>query len=182
MKDQVQWDSYTTLFLDRDGTINTRKRGGYISSWKEFEFLPGALEAIYRFSHTFEHIIIVTNQQGIGKGLMTHEELNLIHENMITEIKNSKGRVDQIYYCPHLDIFNPLCRKPNPGMAFQAQEDFPQIVFENSIMVGDTDSDIIFGNQLGMFTVRIKDGQNEENEIADLKVKSLFELSQIINT
>lgn len=172
--------NYDTIFLDRDGTINRRIVDGYVTSWEEFEFLPGVLEALYRFSQHFDPIIIVTNQQGIGREIMTHEELAVIHNHMIDEIQKNQGRIDQIYYCPQLKVFNPLCRKPNPGMAMQAQEDYPSIDFNRSIMVGDTDSDIQFGKNLGMFTVRITNNDSEVNVYADITVDSLLEFSNMI--
>ncbi len=145
------------LFLDRDGTINRRIVDGYVMCIEEFEFLPGALEAIFKCSDLFERIFIVTNQQGIGKEIMTHEELNEVHQYMVDEINNANGRIDQIYYCPTLAIHDPLCRKPQPGMAMQAQSDFPEVDFEDSIMIGDMPSDIEFGNRLGMETVLLCD-------------------------
>ncbi len=178
MKSVDIFSNFNTLFLDRDGTINRRIVDGYVRSWEEFEFLPGVMEAMFRFSTIFDNIIVVTNQQGIGKGLMTHEELTRIHERMVDDIKQNQGRIDQIYYCPQLKIFNPLCRKPNPGMAIQAQEDFPSIVYERSIMVGDADSDILFGKNLGMLTVRIAHPDNEVNVPADITVDSLLEFSK----
>ncbi len=145
------------LFLDRDGTINRRIVDGYVMSKEEFEFLPGALEAIFRCKDLFERIFIVTNQQGIGKEIMTHEELNEVHQFMIDEINNANGHIDQIYYCPTLAIHEPLCRKPQPGMAMQAQADFPEVDFLDSIMIGDMPSDIEFGNRLGMETVLLSE-------------------------
>ena len=175
-------DHYDTLFLDRDGTINRRIIDGYVTSWDDFEFLPGVLEAMYHINKLFDPIIIVTNQQGIGKDIMTHEELAMIHNQMVETIHKNHGRVDQIYYCPQLKIFNPLCRKPNPGMAIQAMEEFPQIQCERSIMVGDADSDIEFGKNLGMLTVRINDPNLEINVPADITVNSLMEFWEYINT
>jgi D-glycero-D-manno-heptose 1,7-bisphosphate phosphatase len=178
MKSMDIYKDYDTLFLDRDGTINRRIVDGYVTSWEEFEFLPGVLEALYRFSQNFDPIIIVTNQQGVGRDIMTHEELGVIHNNMVEVIKENQGRIDQIYYCPQLKVFNPLCRKPNPGMAMQAQEDFPSIDFNRSIMIGDTDSDIQFGKNLGMLTVRISNKDSEVNVSADITVDSLLEFSK----
>lgn len=142
-----------TLFLDRDGTINRRLPNDYVKAINEFEFLPKALDAIKVFSQLFKYIIIVTNQQGIGKEIMTADELHKVHDKMTKDIIASGGYIDQIYFCPHLAIEDPMCRKPNPGMAFQAAEDFPDIVFKKSLMIGDTISDMEFGHQLGMYTI-----------------------------
>lgn len=179
MNEKISIDPSWTLFLDRDGTINRRLINDYVKNIGEFEFLPKALEGIYELSPLFETIVIVTNQQCIGKEIISHEELAEVHNYMMQGITSANGRIDQIYYCPELAAFNPICRKPNPGMALQAKEDFPQIEFEKSIMVGDTLSDMQFGKQLGMKTVLILDGTNANIE-ADLKVPNLKNLASYL--
>jgi len=124
-------------------------------------------------------IVIVTNQQCIGREIITHEELKEVHDHMMDGITAAQGRIDQIYYCPELAVYEPLCRKPNPGMAIQAQEEFPNIDFEKSIMVGDTLSDMQFGKRLGMTTVLVLDGTNADIE-ADLKVSDLKNLASYL--
>lgn len=143
-----------TLFLDRDGVINV-KVDGYVTTPQNFHFLQGVLDTLPRLSDIFAQIIIVTNQQGIGKGLMTHDDLHSIHSKMLRNIELADGRIDNIYYCPYLAAEEAPCRKPNPGMALQAAQDYPAITFAQSVMIGDSDSDIAFGNLLGMTTVRI---------------------------
>jgi D-glycero-D-manno-heptose 1,7-bisphosphate phosphatase len=154
-----------TLFLDRDGVINERLDNDYIKTWEEFRFLPGVLEAMGHFSNIFSRIIIVTNQAGIEKGILTHEDLRNIHDQMMEYIIYHGGRVDEIYYCPYKPDLDPLCRKPNPGMALEANKDYPEINFLQSVMVGDSDSDIIFGNRLGMKTVLV--GNKGHNSFTD---------------
>ncbi len=138
-----------TLFLDRDGVINKRLVGDYVKSVEEFEFLDGSLDAICQFSEIFGVIVIVTNQQGIGKGLMTKDDLNSIHAGMLEQIKKYGGRVDHVFYCPELAADNPECRKPNTGMGLKAKSMFPQIDFKKSLMLGDSISDMKFGEGLG---------------------------------
>lgn len=145
----------SALFLDRDGVINRRLVGQYVRSWKEFAFLPGVLDAIAILSEFYRRIFIVTNQQGIGKGLMTHEDLQVIHRNMREQIHAEGGRIDSIYYCPDLANSGSLRRKPAPGMALEAATDFPDIDLKQSVMIGDTESDIAFGNQAGMQSVLV---------------------------
>jgi histidinol-phosphate phosphatase family protein len=171
---------HNTLFLDRDGTINRRIVNGYVGSEDNFEFLPGVLEALYKANTRFEHIFIVTNQQGIGKEIITEEEVRQVHQYMMSQIVKNGGRIDQIYVCPHLSVFNPLCRKPNPGMAIQAQEDFPEIDFASSIMVGDADSDIEFGNNLGMYTVQVRENHHPLVSEPDTVVNSLLEFMNMV--
>ena len=168
-----QW----TLFLDRDGVINKKLDGDYVKKVGEFVFLEGALEAITRFSSFFQRVLVVTNQQGIGKGIMTHEDLRQVHSFMEKGVKAAGGKLDKIYYCPELAAHNAPCRKPNTGMAEQAQKDFPEINFQKSIMIGDSPSDIEMGKRLKMLTVYIGDETFQE---ADLVCNSLFEFSQLL--
>lgn len=180
-----KFNSEWTLFLDRDGVINERIPGEYVKSWEEFKFLPGVLESMEVFASSFRRIFIVTNQAGIEKGLYTHENLNHIHEQMMEYIQYHGGRVDEIYYCPFKSDLDPLCRKPNPGMALQAKKDFPSIDFTKSIMIGDSDSDIAFGNNLGMKTILVgHKGENSfstPNSIPDSKVDSLADVANYIS-
>ncbi|NCC73676.1 MAG: HAD-IIIA family hydrolase [Sphingobacteriia bacterium] len=144
-----------TLFLDRDGVINQRLKGDYVKQWEEFSFISGTLKALETFGNVFGRIIVVTNQQGVGKGLMTMSDLNHIHTRMTEEVKKAGGRIDKVYSCTQLKSDRPFCRKPNPGMALLARKDFPEIRFKQSIMAGDSMSDLKFGKQLGMLTVLI---------------------------
>ena len=172
-------DSSWTLFLDRDGTINERIEG-YITEWEEFHFLAKAIDAIAGFSSIFGKIIVVTNQQGIDKELMTHEDLNNIHAKMMEVLDYFDGRIDEIYYEPSLAVYDSPRRKPDIGMGLDAQKDFPSINFRKSIMIGDTLSDMQFGKKLGMKTVWIKNtmelkNQNEINKFTDFSVSSLYD-------
>jgi D-glycero-alpha-D-manno-heptose 1-phosphate guanylyltransferase len=145
-------DSRWTLFLDRDGVINHEKKDEYVLNKSEFKFYDGVLEAMKLFPSKFNNIVIVTNQRGIGKGLMTEDDLTSIHEHMLAEIQSNGGKVDKIYYCTSTEktAFN---RKPNPGMALLAKNDFPEIDFSKSIMVGNKLTDMLFGRNAGIFTV-----------------------------
>jgi histidinol-phosphate phosphatase family protein len=148
-------DRSWALFLDRDGVINRRIMGGYVIIPDEFEFLPGVLTALKTAAKLFNRIIVVTNQQGVGKGLMTEKQLQEVHDYMIEKIKEAGGRIDKIYVSTHLEAENNPMRKPNPGMAFQAKKDFPDIVLSKSIMIGDTENDMIFARNAKMKAVFI---------------------------
>ena len=145
---------YTTLFLDRDGVIN-EKIDGYVQTYSEFKFIDGVLESLKHLSEYFKKIIIVTNQQGIGKKIMTSDDLDRLHESMINEINLFGGRIDKIYYCPCLESENCACRKPNSGMLLEAKNDFPSIKFKNSILLGDSDTDIIAAENIGVKAVKV---------------------------
>lgn len=149
-------DPTWTLFLDRDGVINERIMGGYVTSPEEFVFLPKLPETIARLGKKFHRVIVVTNQQGIGKGLMTERNLLQIHTYMCDQVHLAGGRIDKCYFAPNLKGAEDDMRKPGPVMAELAKMEFPEIEFERSIMVGDTDSDILFGRNVGMKTVRVR--------------------------
>lgn len=179
-----QIDASWTLFLDRDGVINFNKDDSYVFHRGEFKFIPGAIEAIRKLSGVFGKIFIVTNQRGIGKGLMDIEALHDIHEHMIEEITQGGGRIDGLYYCPALDDKNPE-RKPNPGMLLEAAHMFPEIEFSKSIVVGDKMSDMLLGRNVGAFTVMVDPMGKisaEEHPDIDLMVGSLAKFEQNISS
>jgi D-glycero-D-manno-heptose 1,7-bisphosphate phosphatase len=143
------------LFLDRDGVINIEKYKDYIHHWDEFRFYDGAVEAIAGLSKLFDRVIIVTNQKGVGKGITLVQNLDTIHANMQQAIVAAGGKIDATFYCPDLDDNSPN-RKPNPGMAFQAKNAFPEIDFSKSLMVGNNLSDMHFGRNAGMKTAFVR--------------------------
>ena len=175
-----QIDATWTLFLDRDGVINERVFGGYITKVDEFKFLPGVESAIAGLTRKFNRLIVVTNQQGIGKGLMTERNVLEIHSYMCDRVHLEGGKIDKCYFAPNLKGAEDDLRKPNPEMANMAKMEFSEIEFKRSVMIGDTDSDILFGKNVGMFTVRIKTEEPIGLE-ADLTVDSLNEFLKRIN-
>ena len=154
-----------TLFLDRDGVINKKLDNDYVKHWAEFEFLEGVTDAIKYLNTCFSKIVVVTNQQGIGKGIYRTEDLELIHGNMLYEIAFYGGKIDKVYFSPHLHAAGHPTRKPGIGMALQARTDFPSINFSKSIIVGDSLSDMEFGRNAGMFTVFISEELKTDNRI-----------------
>lgn len=161
----LHFDNSWTLFLDRDGVINRKLENDYVKHWIEFEFLDGSIDALKFLGGIFGHIVVVTNQQGIGKRLYRTEDLELIHKNMLYEIAFHGGRIDKVYFSPYLSSENHPTRKPGIGMALQAKDDFPAINFSKSVMVGDSMSDMEFGRNAGMKTIFIS-----EKEVQDPKV------------
>lgn len=147
-------DKSWTLFLDRDGVLNHEKKEDYIRNWDEFRFYEGVKEALKELAEVFGVIVLVTNQRGIGKGLMTLDDLANIHSKMMDEINAAGGRIDKLYFCADLDYDSP-CRKPNPGMAELAKKDFPQIDMQRAMIAGNKLSDMNFGRNAGMHTVYI---------------------------
>lgn len=166
-------DASWTLFLDRDGVINKRLMGDYVKHTKEFELLPGVGEALSLASSVFGRIVVVTNQQGIGKGLMTDRNLSEVHAYCSELITGLGGRIDKYYFAPELAGSGGKMRKPESGMALAAKAEFPEIDFSRSLMIGDSDSDIAFGKKLGMKTVFI--ALEGKHPAADFTAVSLLE-------
>jgi histidinol-phosphate phosphatase family protein len=172
-------DKSWTLFLDRDGVINKKLDNDYVKHWIEFEFLEGVFEALKKLNSVFGTIVVVTNQQGIGKKLYRTEDLNLIHKNMLYEIEFYGGRIDKVYFSPYLEAEKHPTRKPGTGMALMAQKDHPEIDFSKSIIVGDSLSDMELGRALGMKTVYISETKKQDPKI-DYHFTSLKEFSDNI--
>lgn len=145
--------SDSALFIDRDGVINKLREADYVKQIDEFILLPEVIPAFSILRPKFKHIFIVTNQQGIGKGLMK-DSIEQIHNHFLQLLPNNL-HPDKIYYCPHLSSDMCACRKPKPGMALMAKNDFPSINLSHSLMIGDSDSDMAFGINAGMKVYRI---------------------------
>lgn len=149
-------DKTWTLFLDRDGVINKKIENGYVLNIEMFKFLNGVLEGLSLLAKIFNKIIIVTNQRGIGKGLMSEKDLNKIHDYMLKEITSNGGRIDAIFYCPHdYEKQKCNCRKPNIGMALNAKKLFPEINFKKSIVIGDSLIDMEFAKNIGAIGIYV---------------------------
>jgi D-glycero-D-manno-heptose 1,7-bisphosphate phosphatase len=172
-------DKTWTLFLDRDGVINEKLQNDYVKGWHEFRFIEGSPDALKKLSMLFGKIIVVTNQQGIGKGIYTESDLARIHNQMMEEIIKQEGRIDRIYFSPHLAAMNHPHRKPGIGMALEAKKEFPDIDFSKSIIVGDSMSDMKFGKDAGMITVYIS-GKQVSDPLIDHCFLSLLKFSEAL--
>jgi len=129
-----------TVFLDRDGVINIDS-SAYIKTWEEFTFIDGSLEAIRRLTENKFHIILITNQSVINRGMVPRQELERIFSMMKQKITAAGGRITDIFYCPHTPDDGCDCRKPLPGLIYQAMAAY-EIDLQNSFMVGDSAKDI----------------------------------------
>lgn len=168
------------IFLDRDGVINIERPADYVKSISEFVFEDKAAEAIAILSKKFEKIFVITNQRGVGRGIMTLSGLQSLHEYMIGKIEQVGGRIDDIYFCTDT-CSTSINRKPNMGMAFQVRRDYPQVNFAESIMVGNSRSDIEFGNKAGMYTVLVGNKYPQSDKIyeqADIYYENLYKFAE----
>jgi D-glycero-D-manno-heptose 1,7-bisphosphate phosphatase len=160
------------VFLDRDGTIN--EDVGYPRRYSQIKIYPQSFRAVSRFNQAGLMTIVITNQSGIGRGLLTEEALEEIHKKMLTSFAEKKARLDAFYYCPHYELSSApryrdlcSCRKPNPGLALRAATDF-DIDLPHSYMVGDKVEDILFGRNIQATPVLVLTGSGEES-LAKLK-------------
>lgn len=172
----INLNLYNYLFLDRDGVINIERPGDYVKKVSEFIFIDGALDALAVLSRKFRHIFIVTNQRGVGRNAMNLDDLMEVHKFMTEQILHAGGNISKIYFCTDTETTN-INRKPNTGMGFKALDEFPDVNFARSIMVGNSLSDIEFGKKLGMFTILVGNKYAANDKIygmVDAYCKNLF--------
>ena len=151
------------VFLDRDGTIN-KDSPKYIKSWEEFEFLPASLNGIKQLtSHGFTTIVI-TNQSAVPRKLLSLQELEHIHTMMRQTVQSNGGKIKDVFYCPHMPADECNCRKPQPGLIYQAQRKY-HVDLAAAVMVGDSDRDIACAYNAGCgHAVLVKSGIHEKAE------------------
>jgi len=137
------------LFLDRDGVINVDKV--HVFSKDDFEFTPGIFDLCRKFSEGGYIIIVITNQAGIAKGLYTEGDYKILTEWMVSQFAEKGVTISKVYHCSHHpDITGPCdCRKPNPGMIFQAIKDF-DLEIDQCVLIGDKESDLEAGRRAGI--------------------------------
>lgn len=165
--------------MDRDGVVNVLLVNDYAKRIEELALREDFLRSIPLIASKFTRVIIVTNQQGISKGICTKEQVEAVHAYLLNILAERGLLIDRIYVCPHLAGSGCHCRKPETGMAEEAVKDFPDINLSESVMVGDSVSDMIFGRRCGMRTVFIG-SVTEENHTeilanSDHVVTSLYE-------
>lgn len=135
------------MFLDRDGVIN-RRRLDHVKRWEEFEFLPGALDALAQWRAHRARVVVITNQSAVGRGLITVEALRAIHVRMLRAIDGAGGHVSAIYACLHAPDAGCECRKPSPVLLHQASADLG-IRLSDAMMVGDSPTDVAAARAAG---------------------------------
>lgn len=143
--------SRKTVFLDRDGVLNHRIMAGYVTKPDELVLLHGVAQALLALKEHGFRLAVVTNQQGIAKGLMTHADLARVHQKLdrITD-----HVIDQFYICPHYASSGCACRKPKPGLLDQADA-AEAVDWAASYLIGDSDSDIQAGLARGVYTLKV---------------------------
>ncbi len=148
------------IILDRDGVINIDS-DDYIKSPKEWEPIPGSLEAIAKLNWAGYHIAIASNQSAIAKGLLTDKRLEAIHKKMEKALFGVGGHIDGFFYCSHNPEDNCLCRKPKTGL-FDAIADEFKISFKNVLAIGDSLRDIQAAKAAGCTAILVRTGKGEK--------------------
>jgi histidinol-phosphate phosphatase family protein len=151
-------DMFPAIFLDRDGVL-IENRPDYVREWSQVTILPNAIDALSGFHREGFKIIIVTNQAGVGHGIMTFNAAQSINERLVKTIKERGGWIDGVYMCPHKPEDICACRKPQPGLLLEAAREFP-IDLRTSWMVGDAWSDLLAGQAAGVEgTIMVRTGR-----------------------
>ena len=153
----------SAIFLDRDGVIN-KNRDDYVKNVSELEIFSFISNPIKKLKELGFQIIVITNQSAVNRGLTSHENVKEIHDSINDFLKKNDTSIDYFYYCPHSPDENCLCRKPKPGLIFQAANEL-DIDLSSSWMIGDRDSDIIAGESVGCKTIKIKSDMTLEDAV-----------------
>ncbi|MGN6758858.1 MAG: D-glycero-alpha-D-manno-heptose-1,7-bisphosphate 7-phosphatase [Thermomicrobiales bacterium] len=148
------------IFLDRDGVIN-ENRPDHVKGWDEFRFVPGVLDALRALTRFNLPIVVVTNQAAIGRRLVARETVEAIHRQMLQVVRQAGGEITDIVYCPHRPDERCGCRKPAPGLLFEAATRLG-IALDRSVFVGDAVSDILAGQRARCQTVLVLTGRGSD--------------------
>lgn len=165
----------SAVILDRDGVLNKKpSKACYVRSWADWEWLPGAKEALRLFKEVGLKVLLVSNQAGIARGRMTEHDLGEIHEQLKKEVAAAGGEIAAIYHCPHGWEEGCECRKPSPGMLFQAQRDW-NLDLSRTPFIGDDDRDGQAADAAGCPWVKVSEEQTlleATRRILDAKTES----------
>jgi D-glycero-D-manno-heptose 1,7-bisphosphate phosphatase len=147
------------VFLDRDGVINlSPPPPGFVLRWEDFEFAPGALEALRSLNTHGFTVAVVTNQSCVGRGMTTLDTVRSIHARMAEAVAAAGGRLHGVYVCPHVKEDQCACRKPKPGLIDQATLEL-FVDPARAFLVGDSERDLRAGQARGCTTILVAESQ-----------------------
>lgn len=158
------------IFLDRDGVINVN-RVDNVRAWEQFVFERGVLRALEKVAQTDFRLIVITNQSGIARQHMTEATVQQIHRQMIGEIARAGGRIDRVYYCPHIAEDECTCRKPSPEMVLRGRDEF-SLDLAQSYLIGDWVDDIRAARNAGVFPLLVRTGRGE-SALAEMRAQQI---------
>lgn len=157
--------SRPAVFLDRDGVLNVVIRGEYVRNVCQFQWLPGAREAVAHLTAAGWPVVIITNQSGVSRGYYTGQDVESIHDMMREDLKPFGGEIEAFYFCPHQTLDACDCRKPLPGLLHRAAEDL-DLDLSASFFVGDTETDMTAGRAAGARVLAVTSGLSSAEEVA----------------
>jgi len=157
------------VFLDRDGVVNACPTHRYITTWKEFRFLPGVLKALRILAYHGKPVFIISNQSGVGRGLLKNSQLQIITRQMLRTIRRAGGKVQSVRYCVHQLEDGCGCRKPRIGMLEEAVRRY-SVDLKKSFVVGDQETDILMGRSAGCRTILVLSGKHTRQSTQELTV------------
>lgn len=148
-------DGLDAVFVDRDGTLNHKApEGGYIASPHRLRLLNGVAEAVRLLNRAGVPVLVVTNQRGVALGSMTMAEVEQVNMALQDRLRKNGAHVDGFYVCPH-GLSGCACRKPMPGLLYQARRDRPGLEFSRCVTIGDAETDVAAGRAAGTATIRL---------------------------
>ena len=164
------------VFIDRDGTLNVEK--DYLYKISDFEFVPGAPDAVRLLNEHGFKVIVISNQSGIARGFYTPNDVHLLHDHIQRELRKEKAHIDAFFYCPHhpegaIEEFRKdcECRKPKPGMILKAVEKF-KLDLEDCFVVGDHLSDVKLKAELPIKAILVLTGHGQK-ALTELTTKNI---------
>ena len=171
----------SAIFLDRDGVI-IENRDNYVRSWDDVYIYPQALSALAKFNNVPFKFVIVTNQSVVGRGLLQKEDAEAINFRLVKEIELAGGRIDAVFMCPHAPVNMCKCRKPNPGMFFQAAKSL-SISLSDSIMIGDALTDITAAQSAGIQQrILVRTGRgNQQSKLREVRHIASFSIYDTVS-
>ncbi|HEX3017796.1 MAG TPA: D-glycero-beta-D-manno-heptose 1,7-bisphosphate 7-phosphatase [Caproicibacter sp.] len=158
-----------TIFLDRDGVIN-EDRDDYVKGVKELKIFPFVPQSIKRLNDAGLQVFVVSNQQGIAKGLFSRNDLNEMKNEIDRQVEQAGGKIEKYYFCMHLASDGCSCRKPKPGLLIKAANEY-NFDTKESIMIGDSERDIIAGKNAGCKTILVLTGKLNQEEAENMESK-----------
>jgi D-glycero-D-manno-heptose 1,7-bisphosphate phosphatase len=150
------------VLIDRDGVVNVQRTGHYVHTWRDFAFVPGAVDAFVALADAGLPTFVVTNQGGVGRGFLSAGSLEDIHDRMAATILGAGGRLDAIIHCPHSPTDGCPCRKPRPGMLTTLAQRF-EIDLRASTFIGDNVTDLDAGRDAGCRTILVGTGEGQRS-------------------
>lgn len=165
------------VFFDRDGIVNESPGPGYVERWEDFHLQPGFVAALRTAAAKGYPAVVITNQQGVAKGLYSEEELQDIHGQFRAQLRTHGIDVLDIFYCPHFAADGCECRKPKPGMFLEAAKKHG-LDLGKSWMVGDSERDVEAGHNAGCKTIRVC--PSDEKTAAEFHVEHIDEVAMVL--